>query len=89
VLTSPITLGAVPAVGETVKAEATGDFTLHGVTKSVTISLDGRWDGKQVQVVGNLPIVFSDYGITAPTSTFVASVDDHGEMELQLFFTRA
>ena len=89
VLTSPITLGAVPAVGETVKAEATGDFTLHGVTKSVTISLEGRWDGKQVQVVGHLPIVFSDYGITAPTSTFVASVDDHGEMELQLFFTKS
>ena len=89
VLTSPITLGSVPAVGETVKADATGDFTLHGVTKSVTISLEGRWDGKQVQVVGHLDIVFSDYGITAPTSTLVASVDDHGEMELQLFFTRS
>lgn len=89
VLTSPITLAAVPAVGETVKAEATGDCTLHGVTQSVTSSLEGRWDGKQVQVVGHLPIVFSDYGITAPTSTFVASVDDHGEMELQLFFTKS
>ena len=88
VLTSPITLGAVPTAGETIKTEATGDFTLHGFTRSVTISLEGRWDGKQVQVVGNLPIVFSDYGITAPTSTFVASVDDHGDMELQLFFSK-
>ena len=60
VLTSPVTLSAVPAVGETVKTQATGDFTLHGVTKSVTISLEGRWDGKQVQVVGNLPIVFGE-----------------------------
>jgi polyisoprenoid-binding protein YceI len=89
VLTSPVTLSAVPAVGETVKTQATGDFTLHGVTKSVTISLEGRWDGKQVQVVGNLPIVFGDYGITAPTAPAVASVDDHGEMELQLFFTKS
>jgi len=88
VLTSPITLNAVPKVGDTVKTQATGDFTLHGVTKSVTISLEGRWDGNQVQVVGNLPIAFSDYGITAPTSTFVASMDDHGEMELQLFFVK-
>jgi polyisoprenoid-binding protein YceI len=86
VLTDPITLAAVPTAGETVKTQATGDFTLHGVTKQVTISLEGRWDGKQVQVVGNLPIVFSDYGITAPTAPAVASVDDHGEMELQLFF---
>jgi polyisoprenoid-binding protein YceI len=89
VLTSPITLAAVPAAGETIKAEATGDFTLHGVTKSVTVSLQGRWDGKQVQVVGNLPIAFSDYGITAPTAPAVASVDDHGEMEFQLFFSPA
>jgi len=89
VLTSPITLAAVPTAGETIKAEATGDFTLHGVTKSVTVSLQGRWDGKQVQVVGSLPIVFSDYGITAPTAPAVASVDDHGEMEFQLFFSPA
>jgi len=88
VLTSPITLTAVPAAGETVTATATGDFTLHGVTRRVTISLQGRWDGKEVQVVGHLPISFSDYGITAPTSTFVASVENHGEMELQLFFTK-
>jgi polyisoprenoid-binding protein YceI len=89
VLTSPITLGAVPAAGDTITADATGDFTLHGVTKSVTISLQGRWDGKQVQVVGSLPIVFSDYGITAPTSNLVASVEDHGEMEMQLFFSKS
>ncbi|MDQ1431062.1 MAG: hypothetical protein QOF40_1664 [Actinomycetota bacterium] len=88
VLTSPIGLSAAPAVGETVDAQATGDFTLHGVTRSVTISLQGRWDGKQVQVVGHLPVVFGDYGITAPTAPAVASVDDHGEMELQLFFTK-
>ena len=71
------------------KTEAKGKFTLHGVTKDVTISLEGRWDGKQVQVVGSLPIVFSDYGITAPTAPAVASVDDHGEMELQLFFDKS
>ncbi len=88
-VSEPITLSAVPAAGDTIKTEATGEFTLHGVTKTVTISLEGRWDGNQVQVVGNLPIVFSDYGITAPTAPAVASVDDHGEMELQLFFDKS
>jgi hypothetical protein len=39
-------------------------------------------------VVGTLPIAFSDYRISAPTAPAVASVDDHGEMELQLFFDR-
>ena len=89
VLTEPITLSAVPAAGETVTTEATGELTLHGVTKAVTISLEGRWDGKQVQVIGNLPIAFSDYNITAPTAPAVASVDDHGEMELKLFFDKS
>jgi polyisoprenoid-binding protein YceI len=89
VLTSPITLDAVPTAGQTLKTQATGDFTLHGVTQRVTLSLDGRWDGKQVQVVGSLPVKFSDYGITAPTAPAVASVDDHGEMELQLFFSKS
>jgi polyisoprenoid-binding protein YceI len=89
VLSDPITLSAVPAAGQTITAEAKGLFTLHGVTKPVTIQLQGRWDGKQVQVVGSMPIAFSDYGITAPTAPVVASVDDHGEMEMQLFFDRS
>jgi polyisoprenoid-binding protein YceI len=89
VLTTPITLPSTPAVGATITTQATGDFTLHGVTKTVTIPLQGRWDGRQVQVVGSLPIVFADYNISAPSSPLVASVDDHGEMELKLFFERA
>ena len=69
--------------------EVIGDLTLAGVTKSVTITLQGRWDCTQVQVVGSLPIAFSDYNITAPTAPAVASVDDNGEMELQLFFKKS
>jgi polyisoprenoid-binding protein YceI len=89
VLTEPITLTAAPVAGETVTAEAKGKFTLHGVTKDVTISLEGRWDGKQIQVVGSLPIAFDDYGVSAPSAPAVASVDNHGEMELQLFFDKS
>jgi polyisoprenoid-binding protein YceI len=89
VLTTPIALSALPAAGQTIKVDATGDFTLHGVTKKVTIPLEARWDGKAVQVVGTLPVVFGDYNITAPNSTFVASVDDHAEMELKLFFEKS
>jgi polyisoprenoid-binding protein YceI len=86
VLSGPITLSAVPAAGETINTEAKGRFTLHGVTKDVTIQLEGRWDGQQVQVVGSMPIAFDDYGVSAPSAPAVASVDDNGEMELQLFF---
>jgi polyisoprenoid-binding protein YceI len=89
VLTEPIDRPDVPEVGETVTATARGDFMLHGVTKRVEIPLEGRWDGRDVQVVGRLHIVFSDYGIQAPTSPVVASIDDEGEMEFQIFFRKA
>jgi len=88
VLTEPTTLPKVPAAGETISVNATGDFTLHGVTKQVTIPIQARWDGRDVQIVGNLPIFFGDYKITAPTAPAVASVDDHAEMEFQLFFKK-
>ena len=89
VLSEPITLSKVPEAGETVNTEAKGKFTLHGVTKDVTIQLEGRYDGKQVQVVGSMPIAFDDYGVSAPSAPAVASVDDHGEVELQLFFDKS
>ena len=89
VLTTPITLSALPAAGETIKVDGTGDFTLHGVTKKVTIPLEARWDGKAIQVIGTLPVVFGDYNISAPSSPLVASIDDHAEMEFKLFFAKA
>jgi polyisoprenoid-binding protein YceI len=88
VLTEPIVLDAVPDVGETIHTRATGRFTLHGVTKRVTVRLDGRWDGDRVQVVGSLPVLFADYDITAPAVPVVASIEDKGEVELQLFFVK-
>lgn len=89
VATAPITLPSAPKKGVTVTVPLTGDLTLHGVTKSVTITLKGRWDGAKIQVIGELPIKLPDYGMTGPTSPLVAEVDDHGTLELKLFFTKA
>jgi polyisoprenoid-binding protein YceI len=88
VLTEPITLAQPPQKGEKVTTDATGDFTLHGITKRVTLPLIGRWDGETVQVVGELPIRFVDYGITPPNIGGFVSVAGDGHMELQLFFTK-
>jgi polyisoprenoid-binding protein YceI len=88
-LTAPIQEPNLPAAGETINTTARGDFTLHGVTKQVEIPVEGRWDGRDVQVVGRLHIVFADYGIQAPTSPVVASIDNQGDMEFQIFFRKA
>ena len=89
VLTEPIELAAIPKAGKTVTANAVGDFTLHGVTRSVEIDLEGRWDGRDIQVVGNLPITFGDYGMETPSIAGLVTVRDDGAMELQLFFRKS
>jgi polyisoprenoid-binding protein YceI len=87
-LTDPILLRELPRPGETIKTRATGKFTLHGVTRRVTVELRGRWDGERIQVVGSLPVLFADYDMTPPAVPAVASIDNKGEMEFQLFFER-
>jgi len=89
VLTEPIQLPAAPQAGETVTIDATGDFTLHGVTQPVTIPIEARWDGQDIQLVGSLPVEFADYDMDAPNIGGFVSVQDHGDMEFQLFFRKA
>lgn len=88
-LTQPIDLGSVPADGQTISVTATGQLTLHGVTKTVEIPLQARLNGTAIEVVGSLEITFADYSITPPTSFIALSVANHGTMELHLFFAKS
>jgi polyisoprenoid-binding protein YceI len=84
--TQSVELGSVPAEGQTATADATGDLTLHGVTRTVTLSLQARRVGGIIAVTGSMPIQFADWSIQRPTSFSVLSVDDHGTMEFHLLF---
>ncbi len=88
-LTSPIDLGSIPTDGQTIGATATGELTLHGVTRSVEVPIEARLSGDVVTVTGSLQIRFADYAIEQPTSFLVLSIEDHGTMELQLQFRHA
>lgn len=85
-LTRPIVLDRVPAEGETVSATVVGDLTLHGVTRSVSIPLQGQITNGFVVVAGSLDIAFANFGIKKPQSQVVLGVEDHGLIELQLVF---
>lgn len=87
-LAAPIDLGTIPPDGQSGSVTATGDFTLHGVTKSVEIPLQAKRSQDVIVVTGSLPIVFADYGIQKPNSFVVLPIDDHGTMEFQLLFTK-
>jgi len=86
-LTSPVELDAVPADGEEITATATGDLTLHGVTRAVTFDVVARLDGSTFAVDGSIPVTFSDYDIDDPSGG-PASVGDDGELEVLLVFSR-
>lgn len=83
-LTKPVDLGAIPTEGEDVTFNATGDLMLHGVTRSVTVELTGRWTGSTVQVAGSIPITFADYDIDDPSFAGVISTEDDGTLEFSL-----
>ena len=87
VLTSPIELGVVPAEGEQITVQATGNLTLRGTTNSVTFPLTAEYTNGRIGVFGNIPIVFADYGIPNPSNGFAVTGDD-GLLEFVLVFTR-
>ncbi len=89
VLTEPIELEVVPAIGDVVRVEATGDLTLHGVTRRVTLPLEARLEADgTITVTGSLQVDFADFGIEAPESFRVLSVDPRATVELQLHLRR-
>src|SRR4051794_8019398 len=87
-LTAPIDLGSVPADQQPVAVKATGDLTMHGTTKSVTMDLTARLNNGHIEVTGSLPVTFADWGIPNP-SFGPASTEDNGLLEVLLVFGRA
>jgi len=87
-LTAPIDFGSAPADGASITASATGDLTLRGITKSVTFDLTATYKNGRIAVLGNIPVVFADYGIPNPSIATIVT-EDHGLLEFVLLFDRA
>ena len=89
VLASPIAISDVPEDGVSVTQTVTGELTLHGVTNTVEIEVEGALQDGLLVVVGSTEIQFADYDIDQPVSMSVVSIEDHGTMEFQLVFDLA
>ena len=88
VLTAPIDFKQVPTDGSTITATATGDLTLKGTTLPVTFEVDATFLNGRVAVVGQIPILFADYGIENPSFGTITT-EDNGILEFVLAFDRA
>jgi polyisoprenoid-binding protein YceI len=93
-LTSPIDLAPLPAAGVIKSYTATGKLTLHGATRTVTFTLTAERStakdgGAQIEVVGHIPVLFSDYNVQNPSVGGFVTTQDHGLLEFLLVFTKA
>lgn len=90
-LTAPIALGGDVASGETVTAEATGDLTIHGVTRSVTFEVQAVADGDRVRVTPSdfVPVALADFDMSVDGPPFVAAVSDEGSFDFLLVLEQA
>ena len=86
-LTKPISLPDNAISGEVISAEATGDLTLRGVTKSVTFPIQAQATSDAFTVVGNITIVFDEWEIPSPGIPGI-TVEPQGLLEFSLVFTK-
>jgi polyisoprenoid-binding protein YceI len=82
-LTRAIELAPVPSDGVVTKYAATGDLTLHGATRAVSIPLAAQRVGNTIEAQGIVTIAFADYNVDNP-SVGPAHVGDRGQLEFVL-----
>ena len=69
-LTQPIALAQIPPDGQIVNVPVTGTFTIHGVTRPVSYTLQALRQGGRIAVNGTIPVKFEDYNIQNPDNAF-------------------
>jgi polyisoprenoid-binding protein YceI len=69
-LTQPIPLASIPPDGEVVNVPVRGNFTIHGVTRDVSFTLDALRQGGRIAVHAKVPVRLEDYKIDNPSNSF-------------------
>ena len=87
-LTKPIELPESALRGQPLAATASGELTLHGVTRAVEIPIEAQLVADTIVVVGSAPVRFEDYDVQRPRAAVVLSVDNAGIMEFQLLLSQ-
>jgi polyisoprenoid-binding protein YceI len=86
VLTSPITL-AENATASSTTNTASGELTLRGTTKPISVSVIGEVRDGRIVVTGETTVTFGEWGIPNPSIPGI-STEDFGILEFQLVLER-
>lgn len=84
VAAGPVSVPAEAINGQETKVDMEGDLTIHGVTKKVTIPIQAKVVGDQIEVVGSLTFPMSDYSIEPPSIQPFVQVEPQGTMEFKV-----
>ena len=88
-ITGPVEIPAAAVSGTATDLTLTGDLTLHGVTRAVTIPAQARLVDGNIQVAGSITFPLADFEIVAPNvGGFIISIADEGALEFQVNFTK-
>jgi polyisoprenoid-binding protein YceI len=73
----------LPANGP-IKAQLSGDLTIHGVTKPVTFDVDGALDAGTFKGKAITEVKITDFGMKVPTLAILLRVEDRVRTQLDL-----
>jgi len=83
-LTTPIDLGSTPQQGIVKQYSATGELTMHGVTKSITFSVSIEGTSNGLAALAEIPVTFSTWNISNPSIGGFVTTADSGTLEVLL-----
>ena len=85
VLSAPVTLPATATSGAEVQVPLQGALTIHGTTKTVTIHVQARLSGSEIEVVGSISFPWGEFNMQAPNIGGFVTVNSAATMEFDLF----
>lgn len=88
-LTAPVTESASAIKGKVARVPVTGTFTIHGVSKTLTIPVEMSVTGATFEAVGALTFPWSEFGMTAPSVGGFVNVTGKATMEFDLHLRHA
>jgi polyisoprenoid-binding protein YceI len=83
ILTTPIVVSTQPLPNTTYRAAATGSLTMHGVTRSVTLTFTARYTGSSLEAAGSMPVSYAEWNLKTPFG-----IQDNGVVEFILEMSR-
>jgi polyisoprenoid-binding protein YceI len=87
-LTRPLDLGSAPADGAAQRYRATGDLTMHGLTRAISFTVSAERSGTAAYVLADIPILFANWDISNPSMGGFVTTQSSGTLEVLLDLTK-